>query len=292
MINTDAEATHKSEANSQPLITVIMATYDEPTNFLKASIDSILQQSHQNLELVICQDNPSNKASQKFLLAEQILDPRLKLIFNDSNLGLGFSLNKCLDVAQGEYVARMDADDFSFPQRLERQLSELQKLPRNTVLFAEVVMCDHEGNIVPREFPKNATFENNFFLDDAFVHASYFTRLETVKKYKYGISHSPEDYEMYIRMIADGCHFSLLNEKLYKYNFNSKITWRSISSRASRTNKTAKIMLPLLVNNRSQLSCCRGYYRSLIKYFVMLALSASPHLYGYSSRLFSLIRNK
>lgn len=280
------------ESNMQPLISVIMATYDEPTYFLKNSIDSILQQSHENIELIICLDNPANTASKIFLLAEQALDTRLIIIFNESNLGLGFSLNRCLDAAQGEYVARMDADDFSFPQRLQRQLETLNVLTHNTLLFTEVVMCDHLGNIVPRTFPINATFKKNFFLDDAFVHASYIARLELVRKYKYCISHSPEDYEMYIRMIAGGCEFALLNEKLYQYNFNSKIAWRSNHSRATRTNRTAKIMLPLLLKNRNQLRHCRGYYRSLIKYSIMLSLSSSPFIYGISSRAFALIRNK
>lgn len=292
MIKRDTEITFNSDPISQPLISVIMATYDEPTNFLKNSIDSILKQSYKNIELIICLDNPSNDASKEFLLSEKYLDQRLQLIFNDSNLGLGFSLNKCLDAAQGEYVARMDADDLSFPQRLERQLETLKVLSENTVLFTEILMCNHEGNIVQRTFPANATFEKNFFLDDAFVHASYMARLELIKKYRYGISHSPEDYEMYIRMFADGCHFSLLNEQLYKYNFNSKIAWRSLNSRAARTNRTAKIMLPLLLKNWSTLRSCRGYYRAATKYFMMLSLSSHPFLYGVSSRVLSRFRNK
>ena len=278
--------------NSSPLVSVIMGVYDEPIDLIRRSITSIKDQTYKNIELLICLDNPNHRDAEDFLEHLSSTDKTIKLIKNKENIGLGFSLNKCIDSASGFYIARMDADDISHPQRIAKQVSELMLNDQQSLCFTEVKMVNLEGVEVPRKFPKNPTFKNNFFPDDAFVHATLLTSKELYQKYKYNISHSPEDYEMYFRMIAGKCKFFLINEPLYQYNFNSKQEWRSLAERCARTRKTALIMTGLLMRNYIALRECKGINKSFLKYIVMLTLSSSETLYKASSKLYSLFRKK
>ena len=108
-----------------PIISVIMSVYNEPLDWVQESIDSILQQTFGNFEFIIINDNPNNKELFDFLITNKIKDNRIIIINNDENIGLTKSLNKGLERAKGEYIARMDADDISLPERLEKQINFL-----------------------------------------------------------------------------------------------------------------------------------------------------------------------
>src|SRR5690348_17026682 len=98
-----------------------MSVYNEQDDWLKQSIESILNQTYQYFEFIIVLDNPNNKAAKRLLERYQQIDNRIKLIYNEENIGLTNSLNKALEVAKGTYIARMDADDISDPRRFEIQ---------------------------------------------------------------------------------------------------------------------------------------------------------------------------
>src|SRR5690625_452840 len=99
--------------NLSPDITVLMSIYNEDMLWLRDSIESILNQTYQNFEFIIINDNPSNDIN-KVILKEYIKkDNRIKIIENDTNLGLTLSLNKGLRESTGLYIARMDADDIA-----------------------------------------------------------------------------------------------------------------------------------------------------------------------------------
>ena len=97
------------------LISVIMSVYNETNIDLLLSINSILNQTYENLEFIIVDDNPDNKRIKEVL--DQQTDPRIKIIYNKANMGLVFSLNEALKHVNGEFVARMDADDISLQNR-------------------------------------------------------------------------------------------------------------------------------------------------------------------------------
>ena len=106
-------------------ISVIMSCYNETEKELSESINSILSQTFKNIEFIIVDDNPTN-TTLKNLLIKYGNDKRVKLVFNDTNLGLAQSLNKAIDISTGEYIARMDADDIALPTRFEAQLEFLE----------------------------------------------------------------------------------------------------------------------------------------------------------------------
>ena len=101
-----------------PLISIVMAVYNEKETELRQSIESILKQSYQNFEFIIVLDNPDNQALAAVLNEYAKEEPRIVLISNEHNLGLAPSLNRGLKASRGDYIARMDADDIAVPERL------------------------------------------------------------------------------------------------------------------------------------------------------------------------------
>lgn len=101
---------------TEPLVSVIMSTYNESLDELRKSVDSVLNQTYKNFEFIIINDNPLNTEIKQYLQGVQ--DNRVFLYFNDENVGLIASLNKALKHVHGEYVARMDADDIAKPTRI------------------------------------------------------------------------------------------------------------------------------------------------------------------------------
>ena len=107
----------------QPKITVLMANYNNQ-RYLKQSIESILNQTYKNFDFLIIDDHSSDDSIK---IIKSYSDKRIKLIKNHKNLGLTRSLNIGLKNINTEYIARMDADDISFPRRLKNQYDFLEK---------------------------------------------------------------------------------------------------------------------------------------------------------------------
>lgn len=109
------------------MISVLMSTYKEPLPWIQAAVDSILNQTFRDIELVVVVDNPENTQLIELLEAYRAEKSNIKVVLNEQNIGLVKSLNKGLAYCTGEYIARMDADDISDPRRLERQLQEMKR---------------------------------------------------------------------------------------------------------------------------------------------------------------------
>lgn len=127
------------------LISVLMSTYNETEEELRKSISSILSQTYENFEFLIINDNPENNVLAEVL--EQIQDNRVCVIRNTMNLGLVKSLNKGLKIAKGELIARMDADDISYPDRFEKQVEFLENYQYDMV-GCFIRLIDERDNIV------------------------------------------------------------------------------------------------------------------------------------------------
>ena len=93
------------------LVSVIMSTYNTDSEMLKESINSILNQTYKNIELIIVNDG-SNKDDLKVI--KSFNDNRIRVVNNKVNEGLAISLNKAIDISNGIYIARMDSDDISY----------------------------------------------------------------------------------------------------------------------------------------------------------------------------------
>ena len=201
-------------------VSVIMAVYNnEDEEILSSSIDSILNQTFSDLELIIC-DDASTDLTYELLCKLSKKDNRIKLIKNEINQKAGISRNKCAEIAKGEFIAIMDSDDISHPNRIENQIRFLES--NNKFAFVGTrgsrflrMPGDLNDDYWYIEEPKNT----DFLFTLPFVHGSIMFRVEKFREiggYSYDerVERS-EDYEMLMRMYVKGYKGYNLNESLY-----------------------------------------------------------------------------
>ena len=134
---------------SKTLVSIIMGVYNEEKT-LERCLDSIIAQTYDNWELIVC-DDCSDDGTVGILEKYIKKDNRIKLLRNEKNIRLAASLNKCLDAAKGEYIARMDADDISLPNRLEKQVKFLEEHEDIDCVGSNMVVFDESGDKGVRE---------------------------------------------------------------------------------------------------------------------------------------------
>lgn len=123
---------------TKKLVSVVMGVHNEPEEYLRLAVKSICQQTYSNIEIIII-DDCSDTVCRSLLSRISEEDSRITIIRNETNLGLTKSLNVGLSVAQGEYIARMDADDYSLPNRFEKQVLYFEQHPDIDLLGTGVV---------------------------------------------------------------------------------------------------------------------------------------------------------
>jgi glycosyltransferase involved in cell wall biosynthesis len=127
-----------------PRVTVLTAFHNEE-RFLSATIDSVLKQSFADFELLLVDDASTDRSAE---IVRGIADPRIRLLSNESNLGLTKSLNRGIALARGEYVARLDANDLCLPERLRLQVAYLDAHPNVGVVGGQAGWIDVHGRPV------------------------------------------------------------------------------------------------------------------------------------------------
>lgn len=207
------------EQNIQsPYISVVMAVHNEPPAILDAAISSILQQTVQDRELVICDDGsqPDTAAA----LQRWADESGVTLLRNSESHGAAHARNRCLSAARGQYIAIMDADDLSAPERLEQQSAFLDAHPEYAFVgcrgnFFRSSPGDRDDGYwyVARPQPED------FLMTLPFVHASLLFRrqaLEAVGGYRESKRvRRAEDYDLLMRLYAAGLRGANLPHTLY-----------------------------------------------------------------------------
>ena len=204
-------------------ISVIMAFHNDE-KYLKYSIESILKQTFTDFEFIIIDDCSDDDSS---CIANSFQDKRIKIFRNTEQLGLTKSLLHAIDIAQGEYIARMDADDVSHYNRFEKQLKILR-------LHKEIGICgtwakeiNDEGIIIgKRKMPVRDDEIRTFMLfGNPLIHSSVIIRKDLLYKQNYNPSlKNSQDYDLWTRLISHS-RFANVNDYLLYYRIhNSQIT--------------------------------------------------------------------
>ncbi len=120
------------------LVSVLMCVYNTKLSYLKESIDSILNQTYKELEFVIVNDGSTDTEVCDYLNTLPNNDSRIKLVNLEENMGLTKALNKGLDMCHGFYIARMDADDISKPERIEQQVKYMDENEEVSLLGTDI----------------------------------------------------------------------------------------------------------------------------------------------------------
>ena len=212
------------------MISVIMSTYKEDERLLRESIESILNQTYKDFEYIIILDYPDNDVHKRVIEEYAIKDDRIHFYINEKNMGLTDSLNRGLSLCHGEYIARMDADDISLPDRLERQMKYLEK-NHYDLIGGITEMINENGSLlysiksVPTD-PKKINKALRY--SQCIAHPTWLGRKEVFEK-NAGYRHMPlcEDYDFTLRAVLNGFVVSNLNEAVLKYRMTSNSISRS-----------------------------------------------------------------
>ena len=191
----------------QPLISVIMSVYNEREEWLRLAIESILDQTYPNLEFIILLDAPDNALLEGVILEYAAADSRVKFLKNDVNHGLVWSLNRGLEAASGEYIARMDADDIAAPDRFETQLRALRETDADFVGSRFDYIDEDSAYLFTARHPAfgPAQLRRALRYNNVVTHPAWFTRAEVFRRVgPYHDIPAAEDYEWLCRAASMG----------------------------------------------------------------------------------------
>lgn len=204
-----------------PEISVIMSVYNG-AGCVEKAVASIQNQTFQDWEFIIC-DDASTDNTLKVLTAISAKDPRVIVLRNEENKRLAYSLNRALSVSKGKYIARMDDDDESLPERFATQLKYLQEHP--DIDFAGCLTIGYDGKTdisvsKHKEFPS----KEDFYWTTPFAHPTVMFRREALEKVKgYRVSKETvrsQDFDLFARMYAAGLKGANIQIPLFRYFIN------------------------------------------------------------------------
>lgn len=208
---------HIMGSPSFPLVSVAMSVYKEPIGYIDEALHSILEQTYENLEFLIVLDDPGNLEARSYLESQSAADGRIRLIVNDRNMGLARSLNRALEAARGDVIARMDADDIAKPERIEHELHALGERSLDAVACG-VDKIDGDGSKWGEvnafsERPENVA--RLLPVQNVIVHPTVLFRKEAVAAVGgYRNFASCQDYDLWLRLLTSGKRIGLLDERL------------------------------------------------------------------------------
>ncbi len=211
-----------------PQISIIMPLYNS-AEFLKESIESILYQTYTDWEFIIINEFGSEDGSREIVEEYMRMDKRFILIQNEQKLGISESMNRGLEIASGTYIARMDADDISLPQRFEKQVEYLEN-------HLDIVMCGVKVEIFgsnPFEWELETDTEKlatNILFYSPSVHPTVMVRRDFLEQYqiRYNKEYkASEDYDFFAQICRYG-KIANLEEVLFRYRImNNNATFKN-----------------------------------------------------------------
>lgn len=214
----------------KPTISVVMPVYNGE-KYLKEAIESILNQSFKDFELILINDGSTDSSTE---IVKSFNDQRIVFIDNGGNIGLSKSFNKGIALAKGTYIARMDADDIATPERLEKQLKYLEANPEIDILGSAITIINEHGQNIGKA-SKPLTHEGikwQSLFSTPLLHPTVMARAQILKNHTFNENlHNSEDYELWSRLLwKTETRFANLSEALLKYRVFPQSFTRNLKS--------------------------------------------------------------
>lgn len=270
--------------NNGRLVSVVLPVYNA-SPYLSQAIQSILSQTYQGLELIIIDDASTDNSWATITQFAQ-KDKRIRAIKNDVNLKLSKTLNRGIEIARGTYIARMDADDISLPDRLEKQVAYMDMHPEVGISGGNMEIMHADGKVfAKRTYHLNDhDIRSHIFRYSPYSHPLIIMRKDILDKIGgYKDEYNPaEDYELYFR-IGTASKFGNLSDTLLKYR---------IVEKSMTTGSTRKMELKTL-EVRKKYAKDLHYKCSFVDMIYGMAHLISIYIVPTSIRvlIFNLLRN-
>lgn len=204
-----------SPSERHPLVSIGMPVRNGQAA-LRIALRSLLEQSYRDWELLLLDDGSSDRTSH---VALEFGDPRIKIYVDGKSRGLPARLNQAISLSKGKYFARMDGDDVSYPERIERQVNYLEAHPEIDLVGTWVLVFGLDGTpLGKRSGPQAHTaICAKPFAGFPIAHPTYVGRLEWFRRYGYNEAlHKSQDQDLLLRSYRFS-HFSNLPEILLGY---------------------------------------------------------------------------
>ena len=216
---------------TSPRVSILMPVYNVAP-YLREAMDSILNQTFEDFELIILDDcSPDNSTE----ILDTYTDPRIVRYRGEKNVGLGNVLNIGMDMARGEFIARMDSDDLSTPERLAVQVAYLETHPDVDLCSCGMQLFGAKQETWVRETNvENVKITALFY--SPILHASSMWRREAFERVGLRFRQEmvpAEDYDMWTRAMAAGLKLVNIPEVMYQYRIHP-------SQATTQTDKTAR----------------------------------------------------
>lgn len=197
-----------------PAVSVVMSEYNTKTEYLIASISSILNQTFVNFEFIIVDDCGENDVSK---VVSGFKDKRIVVIENKKNMGLVKSLNKAISQARAEYIVRMDTDDIAIPDRIEKIYNFIIRHPDYDAVGSRVVEFSEgeQYGILSKMGQKNS---RSIMRGDIIIHPSAIIRKSSIEKVSmYKNYKRAEDLVLWFEMLLAGSKLYVIDDILLQY---------------------------------------------------------------------------
>jgi len=242
---------------SQPLVSIIMPTYNSPLNFLAQAIESVKAQVYPNWQLCIADDASSDKRVQAFLEEASAKDSRISVVLRPQNGHISESSNSALAIAKGEWVALLDHDDLLHPLALYELVKCLQQRPDANIVFSDEDKVDEQG---ARFGPYFKTEYNPEFMwaQNMISHLGCYrkSKLDEAGGFRKGFEGS-QDYDLALRVIQRSSASQIVHIPKVLYHWRailgstalapSEKPYAEIASRAALKEHMSAIQVPAWV---------------------------------------------
>lgn len=241
--------------NDLPLVSVIMPIYNS-VKYLKDSLESIINQTYKNFEIIIVDDSPKDDGS--LAIIRSFNDKRIRYIKPKERMGLVKSMNYAIKLSNGEFCARMDADDISHIKRFEMQVKYLQENEDVSVVGSNCFIINEHNKIIGAyEYPSDDNdIKLKMLFNSPIVHPSVMIRKKLLLENLYNENcFCCEDYELWSRLIYK-TKFHNIKEKLIKYRI---IKESAMHFQLSKLKKDEEYYI-------RHLSILRNIYQNILSY--------------------------
>lgn len=201
-----------------PLVSVIMPIYNAE-KYVRIAIDSILNQTYSNLELILIDDCPTDTTMH---IVNNINDVRIRIIHNSENKGIAYSRNQGLNNSRGKYIAIMDDDDVSMPQRLEKQIAFLEANEDIDILGARHEIINSKGELIKPSYAAlyNPNYIKAMYLfRNVYANSTIMLRKDVLDKYKFQFMDNclgMEDFRFWIEC-SKVCKMTAIDDVVLQY---------------------------------------------------------------------------
>lgn len=264
----------KNDQSLYPTVSVVLAVYTEPLEYVQACIESVQAQSVTDFECIIVLDAASNTEAKEYVNKVCREDNRFRYTEHTSPRGLAVCRNEAIRVSYGTYIALMDADDIMNPQRLARQQVYLEE-HRLDGVFSYLQYIDEVGGDLHTFTPKLiSSLLDNLFQRHCFAHPSGFFRAEVLKDNPYDESLArSQDLDLWLRLAQSRYQLDIVPELLLKYRLYPNDT---VKKRIMRQRKYAKYGLLVAMKHRKNFWRLPQYWLFCLRRFCYWLVTHAP----------------